>query len=83
MNPDEKKFVSPVLMSTTTTEPRVLTPAEIARPAFCHRNTVVRVAEYLQLDPIRTGHGDRLYSQSQAEAIISEIERRRMEAFRK
>lgn len=61
---------------------RLLTAADVARPAGCHANTVKKVAEELHLVILRTASGCRLFTPQQAEKISAEVERRRLESYR-
>jgi DNA-binding transcriptional regulator YhcF (GntR family) len=72
--------------STLTREPvadaTLYTAADVARPARCHPNTVKKIAAELRMEIIRTPSGCRLFTNTQAERIRAELERRRIEAMR-
>jgi len=72
-------FFLKVMTTLTTT---FLTPANIARRAKRHPNTIKQVAAQMHLKPARTARGDRLFTQCDAERIVAEIERREREALR-
>jgi DNA-binding transcriptional MerR regulator len=73
---------TPTLTREKPEDVRLLSPADVARQAHVHPNTVRKLGEELRLVIIRTAGGNRLYTPDQAAAIAREIERRRRESYR-
>jgi hypothetical protein len=85
MNSTERKTEEPPFFAlnpaSSTTTPTYFTPADIARRAGRHANTVKAVATRLRLEPAHTANGGRLFTEGDAARIVNEIQRREREAL--